>query len=197
MKEKTAGRLDTGTIAALGILSAIVVILQLLGSFIRFGPFSISLVNLPIVVGAVLYGAFGGAFLGLVFGLTVLFSGDAALFLAVTVPGTIITVIVKGVLAGFVSGLVYEALKKKNGTAAVVAAAITCPIVNTGVFLIGCLIFFMDTINGWAAAAGLADRVGTYMIIGLVGGNFLVELLVSAVLSPVVLRLLKIIKKRV
>ena len=62
-------KIDTKTIAGLGIMAALVVVLQLLGSFIRFGPFSISLVNIPIVVGAVLYGPYGGAFLGLIFGI--------------------------------------------------------------------------------------------------------------------------------
>ena len=63
---------NTKKIAGVGLLSAIVVVLQLLGSFIHFGPFSISLVLIPIVVGASLYGALSGAWLGLVFGITVL-----------------------------------------------------------------------------------------------------------------------------
>ena len=46
----------TRRMVGLALFTALVVILQLLGSFIRFGPFSISLVTLPIVVGAVLYG---------------------------------------------------------------------------------------------------------------------------------------------
>ena len=50
----------TRRMVGLALFTALVVILQLLGSFIRFGPFSISLVTLPIVVGAVLYGAWGG-----------------------------------------------------------------------------------------------------------------------------------------
>ncbi len=37
---------------------------------------------------------------------------------------------------------------KYNKYAAVVAAAVVCPLVNTGVFLIGCLLFFLDTIKG-------------------------------------------------
>lgn len=195
VRRKTMKKFNTKTITSLGIMSAVIVVLQLLGSFIRFGPFSISLVNIPIVVGAVLYGPFGGALLGLVFGLTVLLSGDAALFLAVSVPGTVITVIVKGVLAGVVSGIIYKAAKKAGTTIAVIAAAVACPIVNTGTFLSGCLVFFMDTINGWAAAAGLEGHVGTYMLAVLAGGNFIVEMLVSAALSPAVLRLLKIIKR--
>ena len=74
-------------IVGLGLFTAIVFVLQMLGSFIRFGPFSISLVLVPIVVGAALYGASGGAWLGFVFGLAVLISGDAAAFLVVSQIG--------------------------------------------------------------------------------------------------------------
>ena len=38
----------------LALFTAIVIVLQLLGSFIRFGPFSISLVLEPIVIGSAL-----------------------------------------------------------------------------------------------------------------------------------------------
>ena len=62
---------------------------------------------------------------------------------------------------------------------------------NTGVFLIGCRIFFWDTICGWGAAAGFRN-VGAYIIGGLVGFNFLFELLFNVVLSPVVVRLVQI-----
>ena len=48
----------------IAIMSAIVVILQLLGSFIKIGPVSISLVLIPIVVGAAMYGPTAGAVLG-------------------------------------------------------------------------------------------------------------------------------------
>lgn len=54
--------------AELAILTAIVIAFQLLGSFIHIGPTSISLVLIPIVIGAVLTGPKGGAFLGFVFG---------------------------------------------------------------------------------------------------------------------------------
>ena len=65
------------------LFTAIVVVLQLLGGGIKFGVFSISLVLVPIVVGAAVYGWKAGAFLGFVFGAAVLFSGDAADFLVV------------------------------------------------------------------------------------------------------------------
>ncbi|MGN1128314.1 MAG: ECF transporter S component, partial [Candidatus Flemingiibacterium sp.] len=125
----------------LALLTAIVVVLQLLGSFIRFGGFSISLVLVPIVIGAALLGVGAGGWLGLVFGVTVLLSGDAALFLGFNVPGTIIAVLGKGVLAGLAAGAVYRLLEGKNTLLATIAAAVVCPVVNTGVFFIGCYAF--------------------------------------------------------
>lgn len=185
---------NTKTIAGLGLFTAIVIVLQLLGSFIHFGTFSISLVLIPIVIGASLYGAKAGAWLGFVFGMVVLLSGDAAPFLAVNFVGTIITVLAKGSLSGFCAGLVYKLLEKKNATLAVAAAAVTAPVVNTGIFLLGCLVFFLNTVAAWGAAAGFPN-VGTYMIVGFVGLNFLFELLFNLVLSPVVVRLINIGKK--
>lgn len=184
----------TRKLTGIAIFTAIVVVLQLLGSFIRFGPFSISLVLIPIVVGAAMYGTAAGAWLGFIFGLVVLLSGDAAEFLGVNALGTIITVIAKGTLAGLCAGLVFRALTKKNTYVAVIASAIVCPVVNTGVFLLGCLLFFMETINGWAAAASFASA-GAYMIVVLVGLNFVFELLVNVVLSPVIVRIISIGKK--
>ena len=169
-----------------------VIVLQLVGAFIRFGPFSISLVLVPIVIGAATCGVEVGAWLGLIFGIVVLLSGDAAAFLSISIPGTIITVLLKGTACGFFAGMAYKALEKKNRYLAVIVAAIVCPIVNTGIFLLGCLVFFMGTVTSWAEAAGFTGNVAQYMIFGLVGMNFVFELLFNIVLSPIIVRLLNI-----
>ena len=186
--------ISTRTLTGLALLTAIVVVLQLLGSFIRFGPFSISLVLVPIVVGAALYGPGWGAWLGFVFSLTVLLSGDAGAFLAINVFGTIVTVIAKGTAAGWAAGAVFAALEKKNIWLAVFCAAVIAPVVNTGLFLVGCRLFFLETVAGWGQAMGF-ESVGKYMIFGLVGANFLFEMLFNIVLSPVILRLIRIGRK--
>lgn len=186
--------IETRVLTGVAIFTAIVVVLQLLGSFIRFGPFSISLVLIPIVVGAAMYGKGAGAWLGFVFGLAVLLSGDAAVFMPISPLGTILTVLLKGTLAGFCAGLVFSALEKKNTYVAVVAAAVVCPVVNTGVFLLGCVVFFMETISQWAAGMGFAN-VGSYLIVGMVGLNFVFEMVTNIVLSPIVVRLISIGKK--
>lgn len=178
-------------IVGLGLFTAIVFVLQMLGAFIRFGPFSISLVLVPIVVGAALYGAIGGAWLGFVFGIAVIVSGDASAFLVVNPLGTVITVLSKGIAAGLCAGLVYKLAAKKNRYVAVAASAVVSPIANTGLFLIGCLVFFLPTITAWAGDSGFGADVGRYLIVGMVGANFLVELAINVVLSPVILRILR------
>ena len=89
----------------------------------------------------------------------------------------------------------YELLEKKNRYTAVFTAAIVCPVVNTGIFLVGCLVFFLDTVKELAGAQGMT--VGAFLIIGFVGLNFVFELLVNIILSPVILRLINIKKKNV
>ena len=265
---RTRTSFNTRTVVGLGLLTAIVVVLQFVGAAIRFGTFSVSLVLMPIVVGAALYGAGAGAWLGLVFGIVVLASGDAAPFMTIDPFGTIVTVILKGTLAGALAGLVYRLLsgkqttgraamiissllmlgagaflvvfgsKQNSGTlpvdvmaavrsaeessahpgtafivigailaavglalllfvlikkpvldisAAVFVAAAVCPIVNTGIFLLGCRLFFFETIKQWAGGTD----VGTYMIVGLVGLNFVFELAVNLILSPAIVMLIR------
>jgi uncharacterized membrane protein len=188
---KTNNFMSTKKLVLGAVLSAIVIVLQFMGAFIRFGTFSISLVLVPIVIGAAMCDYRIGAWLGFLFGVIVLASGDAAAFLAINIPGTVITVLLKGTACGLIAGLVYKALEKFNRYAAVVAAAIACPVVNTGIFLLGCSVFFMDTVKSWAAGG----NVFVYMILFLVGGNFLVELAVNMVLSPMIVRILNIKQK--
>lgn len=176
------------------ILTAIVVVLQILGGFIKFGPFSVSLVLIPIVIGAAKCGVKIGTWLGLVFGAVVLLNGGATAFFAVNVFGTVLTVLLKGAACGFAAGLTYKLLAKYNKYAAVIAAAVVCPLVNTGVFLIGCLLFFLDTIKAWGADLGFTNTV-SYIFLSMVGGNFLFELATNMILSPVILRILNFKEK--
>lgn len=187
----TKQKFDNKTLAMGAVLTAIVIVLQYLGSFIHLGPFSVSLVLLPIVIGAALCGTAIATWLGFVFGLVVLISGDAAAFLAVNAVGTVITVLLKGAAAGFVAGIVYKALANKNKLVAVVAAAVACPVVNTGIFLIATRVFFWSTIKEWAGDMNTVK----FLFVGLVGANFLVELAINVILSPTAVKLIDIIKK--
>ena len=185
----------TEKLAVMGILTAIVVVLQLVSSTIKIGPFSITLALVAIVIGAALYGKWAGAWLGGVFGLMVLLSGDATPFMAVSIVGTISTVMLKGILAGFVSGLVYDLLKEKNDTLATYLSGIFTPIVNTGIFILGCFLFFMPTIREWAGAGGETNAV-KYLFVGIIGINFFIELAVALIFSPSIAKLIKVAKAK-
>ena len=192
MNKQTLRRMVGG-----GLFAAIIVVLQLIGGGIRFGTFSISLVLVPIVVGTAVYGWQMGGWLGLVFGAAVLLSGDANLFMTINPAGTIATVLVKGIACGLAAGGCYTALHEKHptlATLATVAAAVAAPVVNTGVFLLGCKLFFMDFVREMAAGAGY-ESAGVFMIVGFVGINFLLELGVNIVLAPVISRLIRLGKK--
>ena len=181
----------TSKVVGLGLFTAIVVVLQLLGSFIKFGPFSITLVLAPIVIGAALYGIGAGAYLGLVFGVTVLISGDAAAFLTINPIGTVIIVLLKGMLAGLAAGLIYSLISKASSLAGVIVAGVVCPIVNTGIFLAGCYIFFQEWLVAVFGTTGFVTVVA-----GLVGVNFLVELGINMVLSTAIVKIIDLGKKQ-
>ena len=116
----------------IAILSAIVVVLQLLGSFIKIGPVSICLVLVPTVVGAATYGPAAGAILGGVFSIVVLCQPDTNVFYQVSVLGTVLTVAVKGALSGYLAGLTFQLASKKNVWLGVILSAVVAPIVKIG-----------------------------------------------------------------
>lgn len=185
-------------LTSLGILTAIVIVLQIFTTFVHFGPFSITLALIPIVVGAAMFGPGAGAYLGAVFSVIVVImsatGGDPGGFMVWSANPfmCIVLCMLKGTLAGFVAGLLFKAIENKSKIAASVVAAIASPIVNTGIFILGMLLFFKDTLNAWAGGQDIL----LYIIFGLTGVNFLIELGVNIVLSPVVVQIVNAVKKK-
>ena len=193
--QTTQKRMSTKTMVMGAVMTALVIVFQLVGTYTTFfGPFSTALALVPIVLGAALCGVGIGTWLGLVFGFIVLVSGGANLFFMFNVPGTIITVLVKGAACGLAAGLVYNLFKKINPYVAVLAAAIVCPVVNTACFLLGCAVFFLSSANSIAAQLKL-QVTGFDVFWALATANFLFELGMNIVLSPAIVRLLNIREK--
>ena len=189
---------STRKMAGLAIFSAIIVVLQVLCTFIRFGPFSITLALAPIIIGTAMYGKGAGAYLGGVFGAVVLITGllgwdggTVMLLMGMNPVACILICLLKGIAAGFFAGLCYELIAKKNERVGVLVSGIVCPIVNTGLFIVGMLVFYFDTISGWAGGQNLL----LYIIVGLTGVNFLVELAVNILLSAGITRIIHAGKK--
>ena len=194
MQTRNKRREQVVKLALMALLTAMVAVLSYFGGFVKIGSLaSISLTLIPVVIGAALCGPFAGAWLGGVSGAIFFFTADAAFWFSLSVPGTIITVMVKGILSGLCAGLVYRLLEKKNRYLAVIVSAVVCPVVNTGIFLIGCLIFFLDAVKSMAVAEGIS--IFAYLILFFVGLNFVFELLTNIIVSPAILRIINIRKK--
>lgn len=177
------------TMVGMALFAAIVVVLQIIGNYIRIGNFSISLVLVPIIVGAALYGPAGGAFLGGVFGIVVIIdciTVGNVLWIANPVA-TAIVCMLKGIAAGFVSGVLYKSLSKKNHYLGAYVSAIACPLVNTGIFCAALLLIFKDTLSELAGGT----NIFYYTFVVMIGVNFLIELAVNIVFAPAVVSVLK------
>jgi uncharacterized membrane protein len=184
---------DARRLVLTALLTAMVVVLQMFGAFVRFGVFQIALVLVPIVVGAALYGAVTGAWLGFVFGIVVLLNGDATAFLQINALATVAVVLLKGAAAGLAAGAVYKLFERRSQQLAVLLAAIVTPIVNSGIFALGCYAFFAPELSEWA---GGADKLTPYIFLTLIGLNFVFEFVTDIVLSNVIIRITRIGKKQ-
>ena len=75
MNTRTNTRDKTRKMAMYAMLAAVVVVLQIICTYIKFGPFSITLALTPIIIGAAIYGWKCGAFLGFLFSAVVYVTG--------------------------------------------------------------------------------------------------------------------------
>ncbi len=182
-------RKKTKRLTYMAFLSALIVVLQVLTYFIKAGPFNMSFVLIPIVLGAMLFGPASGAILGGVFGIVVIVVSIAGLdvggnmVFAANPFMCIVLCLLKGIAAGWVSGLIYKALNGKLGNRRleIAVSAAVAPICNTGIFIIGMLLFFKDVLTVWAGGTDLL----VYVITGIAGINFVVEFLLNIIVAPI------------
>lgn len=192
--KQTKNSINVRQLTYMAIFTAIVFILQLLSFFMRGPMFSLTFVLVPIVIAVAMCGAKAGPWLGFVFGVAVLVTGDANLFLSFSPIATVFVVLLKGTLAGLCAALVYKLLDKKNRYLAVAVSSVVAPIVNSGVFFLGCILFFKDLISTFAPAShGFIE----YVVTGLIGINFIIEVIVNLVLVPTIYRIIEIGRKKI
>lgn len=197
MKTKEANKIFRLT--GLGILTAIIVVLQIVATFFPTKPFAITLALIPIVIGAAVFGSGAGAYLGAVFSVVVIamcifgFDVGGAMVWNANPIMCIVVCMLKGTGAGFCSGLVYRAISKKSPTVGAIVAGVVSPIVNTGVFILGLLLFFRPVLEAWAGGTDIIY----YALITLTGVNFLVELGVNLVVNPVIVKVVNIVQKSI
>ena len=180
-------KVDVKRMAGIALLMALVVVLQFVSGILpSISGFNLSLVLIPVIMGAAVYGPGAGALLGGTFGVIVYINcltgvdpAGAMVFQASPIL-CFLVVMGKGILAGTAAGYIYKLLKKVNVYVAMLCAAIICPIVNTGIFVACMMTLFKDVLSAWAAGG----EIVAYVLSGIVLCNFVPELIINVAFSP-------------
>ena len=189
MKENKLNQESIRKLTLVALLTALATAL----SFIKIPILgaSITLVLPVVIIGGAIYGPFVAAWLTVIPNLIAL--TEAGIFLVTSPVGCVVTLLLKGILAGFVSGVVYKALSKKHPIGAVTCAAVVAPVINSGVFVLGCYIFIWDYLVSLAGENGVGIGL---LLFGLAGLNFIIELVLNVILCPSILRIIQIASKK-
>ena len=179
-------------LAFFAIFVALVIIIQVLSTVIGklFLITAPTLAFVPILLAIVTLGFWQGFALGAVFSTVVMvfnvsgYDGGAYAMFAYSPVLTILLIYVKGCLAPVVAGLVYKALKNKMPKGSIWISSALLPVVNTGVFCVGMLLFYRGYLSP-DNAMGFKDYFYTVFIV-IAGVNFLIEFFVNIILTPVV-----------
>ena len=187
----------------IAILTAIIVVLQLLGNLFTFAN-GMALALVPVAVGAILYGPGVGALLGFIMALIILTQPANYMFATSLVEGeetlsvvkVIILILIKTTLAGFVSGLLFklfyfiicrtEKLTNRNILLiiGVAISSIILPVINTGSCALMLLLFF-----------NFMDVIRT-MVVSFFALNFVIEMIIAFVTVPGIVAIINIATRR-
>ena len=152
---------------------------------------SITLVLPVVIIGGALCGPLVGAWLTVI--PNVIAFTEAGIFMTYSPVGCMITLLLKGLVAGFVSGVIYKVLSKKHPIGAVTCSAVVAPILNSGIFVLGCYICIWDQLTAVAGEKGVGIGM---LLFGLAGLNFIIELVLNVILCPTILRIIQIASKK-
>lgn len=192
-------------ISYIAVLVALVVVLQAFGGNITIAGLSLNLALVPIALGAILFGPLVGSLLGFICGLIVMIYGVTGAepftfyIFGLSPVITVLLCIVKTTVAGAVAGWVYKLISAKNKWIAVFVTSALVPIVNTGIFAIGCFIIY-DSIVAYLAELGLdvtGENALYVVFVVVITWNFFIELLTSLILAPAVATVTRVVEKQI
>lgn len=183
MKQK----FDTKAIVITGLLLALEVVFQTLGNYLQIGLVNINLTLVTVVLAAVWCGPLSAMILGFFNGIMALFSPSTlAIFMPINPVATVFICLLKCTVAGLVASLIYRAFNKVNRivgmTAGVITASIAVPVINTGIFALGSILFFRPFLESGVSEA--FPNIGAFLIFGVIGINFIIELATTVVVAP-------------
>ena len=196
--------LRTIKLVQLALFTAIILIMAFTPiGYIRTPGLEITLLVVPVTVGAIVLGPVTGAILGGVFGVTSFIqcfgmSAFGATLLGINPIGTFIVTMIPRILMGWLAGLIFSGVKKidKTNNISYAIASLAGPLLNTVFFMGALVLFFYQTeyIQGFANTLG-TDNVFTF-ILAFVGVNGLIEAAVCFVLGTAISKTLDVITRK-
>lgn len=200
---------STVQLVIISILVALLVLMTVTGiGYIPVGPFKLTLLTLPVAIGAAVCGVKAGLILGTVFGLTSfatgLFGIDAlgALLISLGWKQAVllfITCVVPRIACGLLPALLHNAIKSKNHT---VADAVTCgavALINTALFLGFFWVCFLSDLKNDPQVlklfGGAVESFGALFAI-FAGWNAVIEVGVNLVLGTAICKALQPVAAR-
>ena len=171
------------TIVVTGLLLALEIVLQVIGNYVQIGPANINISLVPVVLAGVLCGPISAMVLGFFNGILALLSPSTlAIFMPINPLATVLICLFKCTFAGVISSLIYRLLKNKNQMVALITASVLVPVLNTGVFAVGSLLFFRPFLE--SGVGDVFPNMGAFLIFGVIGWNFIIEIVSTVILSP-------------
>ncbi len=194
---------STRNITYLSVLTAFIVVFQLVSSLVPLpGGAALNLTLVPIVLGGIILGSSGGAFLGLTFAVIVVIMSiakpEGMMIFIIESPSALVffifSTLVRGFLVGIVPALVFKLISKKNVHVATVVSSAVAPITNTAVFILSSLALFgmlPDSLDMNAL------EFFKYLVLTVAGVNFLIEFAINIILSPAIYSVVRIVGARI
>lgn len=193
---KTNTSESTRYMVELALMVAIIFIMAFtpLG-YLRTPGLSITFLTVPVAVGAMILGPKGGAVCGLAFGITSLMqcfgtSAFGAMLLSINPFGTAFTCIVPRVLEGLLCGLIFKAVRAKKKNLAYFIGGLSCPVLNTILYMSSLVLFFYNTdyIQGFVETLGVSNPLT--FVAAFVGAQGAIEAIVCTIVAAAIARAL-------
>lgn len=189
-------------VSLLGILIALVIVLQIFASAIPMFGITLNFSLIPIAIAGILLGVAGGSIVGFACGLVVFITmavlgqepSTAFLFHANPTLLTL-TCIGKTTLAGAICGLCFKLLKNKSVHLAVNVSSILIPIVNTGIYMLG-IVLMKGATAEFLGLTSTSAGVVFGVVFGLIWLNFVLEMVINFIFTPLIYSVIKALNKK-
>ena len=196
-------KFSTKYLVEMALLVAIILLMAFTPiGYIKTAGLEITLIVVPVAVGAVTLGPTAGAILGGVFGITSFIqcfgmSQFGALLLGINPFLTFLVCVPTRILMGWLTGLIFAALYKSPAKKfSYYVASLACPLLNTFFFMGFLCLFFYNTdyIQGIVSSLGVSNPV--VFVAAFVGVQGLIEAGFCFVVGSIVSKALSVALKR-